>query len=119
MINLSPIASLISALAGVVGAIVPVLVTMGLAVFLWGLVKYMWGKGSGPDIESAKVLMRWGLVILFVMVSVWGIISLMQAALGINANATGKAPQILYPGTGGGSGGSGATACTGGYLDCQ
>ncbi len=117
MLNLSPIQSLISALAGVVGALVPVLVTMGLAVFLWGLVKYMWGSGAGPDIEKAKVLMKWGLVILFVMVSVWGIISLMQAALGINANATGKAPQIIYPGASSGS--SGATACTGGYLDCQ
>lgn len=100
MLNLSPLVSLISALAKVVGMLVPVLVTMGLAVFLWGLVKYMWGSGAGPEIDKAKTLMKWGLVILFVMVSVWGIIALMQAALGINANATGKAPQIIYPGTG-------------------
>lgn len=103
-INLSPIASLIGAIARIIGSLVPILVTAGLAVFLWGLVRYLWGGGSKPDIEGAKQLMKWGLVILFVMVSVWGIIALMQTALGINANATGKAPQIIYPGASGSTG---------------
>ena len=98
-INLSPVASLIGAVAGIIGALVPILVTLALAVFLWGLVKYLWGSGSEPDIKGAKQLMKWGLVTLFVMVSVWGIIELMQGALGINKNAQGKAPQILYQGT--------------------
>lgn len=99
-INLSPIQSLIGAVASVLRAVVPVLVTLGLAVFLWGLVRYLWGSGAEPDLKNAKQLMMWGLVILFVMVSVWGIIDLMQLALGINKNATGRAPQILYQGSG-------------------
>ncbi len=97
-LNLSPLQSLISALAKVVGSLVPVLVTLGIAVFLWGLVRYLWGGGAKPDIKNAKLLMKWGLLILFVMVSVWGIIGLMQEALNINRNATGKAPQIQYTG---------------------
>jgi hypothetical protein len=111
MLNLSPIASLIGAIGRIVGAVVPVLVTAALAVFLWGLVRYLWGGGSKPDIEGAKDLMKWGLVVLFVMVSVWGIVDLMQSALNINKNATGKAPQILYTG---GSGGTTGGSTTGG-----
>ena len=97
-LNLSPIASLIGAIAAVIGTLVPILVTLGLAVFLWGLVKYLWGKGGKADIDGAKKLMKWGLLTLFVMVSVWGIIDLMQRAFNIDKNAQGKAPQIQYNG---------------------
>ena len=103
-LNLSPIASLLGAIASIIGALVPILVSLGLAVFLWGLVRYLWGAGGKAKIDDAKKLMKWGLITLFIMVSVWGIIDLMQSALGINKNATGKAPQILY--TGGSSGGT-------------
>lgn len=98
-LNLSPLESIIGAVAAVIGTLIPILVTLGLAVFLWGLVRYLWGGGSEPEINNAKVLMKWGLVILFVMVSVWGIIDFMQRALNLDKNATGKAPQIQYSGS--------------------
>src|SRR3989344_8486587 len=100
-LNLSPIASIIGAVAAVVGTLVPILVTLGLAVFLWGLVRYLWGSGGKVDIQGAKKLMGWGLLTLFVMVSVWGIIELMQTAFNIDKNAQGKAPQIQYSGSSG------------------
>jgi hypothetical protein len=97
-LNLSPLQTLISSIASLIGMIVPVLLTLALVVFFWGLVRYLWGHGGKADIDGAKRIMKWGLITLFVMVSVWGIIELMQTALGINKNATGKAPQILYSG---------------------
>jgi hypothetical protein len=48
-------------------------------------------------LAGAKNLMIWGLVSLFVMVSVWGIVRLAQDALGVNPNAGATAPQVLYP----------------------
>jgi len=98
-LNFSPIATLINAVAKIIGALVPVLVTLALVVFLWGLVRYLWGGAAKADLQSAKRLMGWGLIILFVMVSVWGIVALMQEALSINKNASGKAPQIQYSGS--------------------
>lgn len=97
-LNLSPIESLLGAVASLVGALVPILITLALVVFFWGLVKYLWGAAGKGNHQKGKDLMKWGLVTLFVMVSVWGIIDLMQSALDINKNATGKAPQILYTG---------------------
>ncbi len=99
--QMQPLAKLIGAIAVLVGTLVPILVTLGLAVFLWGLVRYLWGSGGKADIEGAKKLIKWGLLILFVMVSVWGIINLMQAALNVNKNAEARGPGILYPGVGG------------------
>ena len=99
--QMQPLATLIGAVASLVGALVPILVTLAFVVFLFGLVKYLWGKGGKADIDGAKKLMMWGLITLFVMVSVWGIIRLMQSALGVNSNAEARAPGILYPGVGG------------------
>jgi hypothetical protein len=118
-LNLSPVQKIISAIATLVGTLVPVLVTLGLVVFLWGLVRYLWGGGSKPDIANAKKLMMWGLVTLFVMISVWGIIDLMQRSLDIDKNATGRAPQIQYTGSSNASASGANVPCTGGYLDCK
>lgn len=96
--SLQPLANLIGAVARLVGALIPILITVALAVFFWGLVMYLWkGKGESKHLEDNKRLMIWGLVTLFVMVSVWGIVRLAQDALGINPNAGAVSPQVLYP----------------------
>lgn len=96
--TLQPLANLIGAIARLVGALVPILITLALVAFFWGLVKYLFGsKGGKDDVSAAKSLMIWGLVSLFVMVSVWGIVRLAQDALGINPNAGATSPQVLYP----------------------
>mgnify|MGYP001557951931 CR=1 FL=1 len=121
-INLSPLERLLGAVAAIIGALVPILVTLALVVFFWGLVKYLWGASGKAGHQKGKDLMNWGLVTLFVMVSVWGIIDLMQRALNIDENAKGKSPQILYPGAGGyrsvnsSSGGSGPLFGNDGYT---
>ena len=95
--SLQPLANLIGAIGRLVGALVPILITMALVVFFFGLVRYLMGKGGKSDIAGAKSLMIWGLVSLFVMVSVWGIVRLAQDALGINPNQGATSPQILLP----------------------
>lgn len=95
-LNLSPIESLLGAFGSLIGALIPILITLALVVFFWGLVRYLWGASSKSGHEKGKDLMKWGLITLFVMVSVWGIVALMQEALGIDENARGKAPQIQY-----------------------
>ena len=98
MLNLSPLTDIIGAFGQLVGTLVPILITLALVVFFWGLVRYLWWGTSEPRIDEAKTLMKWGLITLFLMVSIWGIIALMQKALDIDKNATGKAPQIQYSG---------------------
>lgn len=58
-------------------------VALSLLVFLWGLAKYMF-KGQGSDtarVEGRK-LMLWGIIGLFVMTSVWGLVSILSSILG-------------------------------------
>jgi hypothetical protein len=95
--TLQPLANLIGAIARLVGALVPILITLALVAFFWGLIRYLWKGGDKASVANSKQLMIWGLVSLFVMVSVWGIVRLAQDALGVNPNAGATSPQVLYP----------------------
>jgi hypothetical protein len=96
--SLQPLANLISSIAVLVGALVPILITAALVVFFWGLIRYLWPSGGKSNVAGAKQLMIWGLVTLFVMVSVWGIVRLAQSALGVDPNAAPTSPKVLLPG---------------------
>lgn len=70
---------LLDSIADVVQRLIPIVIGLGVLVFLWGIVKYI----SSPDPKSKKesiTFMTWGIISLFVMVSVWGIVFLLQDA---------------------------------------
>ena len=68
---------------------IPLLVGIALLIFFWGLVKFIFAQGSETAKADGKKVMLWGLIALFVMVSVWGIVRFMQDALlnGVNFDA--------------------------------
>lgn len=85
---LSPIIQIINAVAYVVGLIIPILIGVALIVFFVGLIQYI----HKPDKKGGgKKIMQAGLISLFIMVSVWGIIAFAQSAFGIRGNSS--APQ--------------------------
>ena len=66
-------------------ALVGILITLAIVVFFWGLVKYMMNAGT-DEAHKAIHLMIWGVVAIFVMVSIWGIIQLLQRTFGVDSN---------------------------------
>ncbi|MDO8482127.1 MAG: hypothetical protein Q7S75_03535 [bacterium] len=72
-------------------------ITLAIVVFFWGLIKYIFNRNGGEK-EGAEgaTLMIWGIIALFVMLSIWGIIGLLRTTFGVTAN-TGPIPQP--PGT--------------------
>lgn len=77
------IKELIRAVGSLINPLITILVGVALLVFFWGLVKFIFAQGSETSKLEAKQIMGWGLVALFVMVSVWGIIKFMQNAIGL------------------------------------
>lgn len=75
------IVGLIQSFGDLINPAIGVLVAIGLLVFFWGLVKFIFRIGGDEKaVEDGKRLMGWGLVALFVMVSVWGIIAFLEDA---------------------------------------
>ncbi|KKT14382.1 MAG: hypothetical protein UW83_C0028G0006 [Parcubacteria group bacterium GW2011_GWD1_44_9] len=75
---------LIRAVGGLINPIIAILVGVALLAFFWGLAKFIFRVGGDEKaVEEGKRIMKWGLIALFVMVSVWGIVKFMQRALNL------------------------------------
>jgi hypothetical protein len=81
--------------SGIVSSLVALFATMAMAAFFWGIAQFIWGSREGkPDVmTNGKNFMLWGLIALFVMFSVWGIIIYVQNIFGIQGNTI-KIPRI-------------------------
>jgi hypothetical protein len=90
------IQDLIDMIADVINSLIPIVFTLGLLAFFWGIVKYIYAQGSEKAEADGKKIMLWGLVALFVMSSVWGIVRLAQETLGIDPrdNRTITIPEV-------------------------
>jgi len=55
-----------------------------VVVFFWGMVKYMSSLGDEKKRADGKYMMAWGIVALFVMVSVWGLVAIITNTLGLD-----------------------------------
>jgi hypothetical protein len=75
-------AAFIQILLDIVKILLPVVVLGSLLAFFWGIGRFIGSAGDEKNLASGKQLMIWGIVGLFVMVSVWGIISFLTGSFG-------------------------------------
>ena len=81
--QLGNIETFVSSIGRVVGLALPIVVAIALLAFFWGLVKFIFAQGNEESKADAKKIMLWGLIALFVMVSVWGVVRFIGSAIGI------------------------------------
>lgn len=67
----------------VLNAVIPMLITLALIYFFWGLIQYI-GNGDEKK-DAARDVMIYGILSLFVMVSIWGIIRLLQSTFKVTS----------------------------------
>lgn len=92
--NLSYFGTLFGQFGGVIEIAVPVLVALALALFIWGGVVFVFSAGDDTKRKEGQKRMIWGIVGLFVIVSVWGLVQLFQVFFG----ADGDLGTIVAPG---------------------
>ncbi len=67
--------SLVSIFTGIIlGSIVPLISSLAMIMFLWGIAKFISNSGDAKTHQDGKMMMIWGVVGLFVMVSYIAII---------------------------------------------
>lgn len=80
--NASYIESLFGGARSILGLVVPILVTLATIYFIWAVFQFIKGKDEATR-KEARGKMIAGIIGLFVIVSVWGIIRLLGFTLGI------------------------------------
>ena len=85
---------------GLLVNVLPLLVTLlsafAVVYFVWGVVLFIAQTSNEQAREDGKQRMIWGLVALFVLVSVWGLVVLLQTIIGADGASTPYAPQTSY-----------------------
>lgn len=77
----------------IVSRLIPVIIGIAVLVFIWGILKYVVAKSDEEQSEARKVML-YGIIVLFVMVSVWGLVNLLGDTLGLDSDAVPRAPDL-------------------------
>jgi hypothetical protein len=78
----------------IAGRALPLLILAALVLFLFGIVKrFFWSKDDANKGEAGRYIL-WGVVALFVMVSVWGLVNLLRGSFNLDNSNIPVAPAI-------------------------
>ena len=66
-------------------ALIGLFITLAIVVFFWGLIQYLTSVGSEDSAKKGIKTMLWGVIAIFVMVSIWGIIRLLQSTFRVTS----------------------------------
>ena len=70
------IQQLIGILVALMAKLVPILMGLALLGFFWGIIQFLTNPDNEDKREQGKWFMVWGIIALFVMVSLWGLVRL-------------------------------------------
>jgi hypothetical protein len=92
--GVSNIQRIIEQLGSIVNTLIPIVFAIALLVFFWGLVKFILAAGSEDAKETGRRLMIGGLIALFVMSAVWGIVKLIAQTFDVQTGGSGDVPTV-------------------------
>jgi uncharacterized membrane protein YidH (DUF202 family) len=73
---------------------VPLAIAIAVVIFIYGVLKYV-TAGEDEDKSKARNFMIWGIVAIFVMVSVWGLVNILKNTFGLQNNVS--IPTSVFP----------------------
>lgn len=87
--ELSNLTTLLKSIGTLVNLATPIVIGLALLAFFWGLVKFIFAA-SDDDKKSGKSFMIGGIIALFVMIAIVGIIKFIASAFGVDGDLGGE-----------------------------
>ena len=81
--QIDSLGELLDAFGRVISLLIPIAGAAALLFFIWGMAKFVLHSGDIEGRKEGKQIMLWGIVALFIIFSIWGIIGLLQEDLGV------------------------------------
>lgn len=66
-------AQLVDLIISLINPLVSILLALAILIFFWGIVKYIYAAGGGEGKNDGKKLMIWGIIGIFVFMSVFSL----------------------------------------------
>lgn len=75
--------NLLGTITAIMNVVIPILITLAVLYTIWGVIKYATAKESDDQAEGRRVIIS-GIIGLFVIVSIWGLVAVINSTFGIN-----------------------------------
>jgi len=79
---------------GLVQQVVALLVGVAVLLILWGILKYISKGGDAEQVKEARRFITFGIVGLFVMVSIWALVYVIVLTVGFGPEDLNRVPSI-------------------------
>ena len=86
--QLSTLQNIINAIGTAVNNLIPIAAGLALLGFFFGLAKYIFQAGNDEAQDEAKQVMLWGVIALFLIAAIGGIIAVLESTLGVDNNSS-------------------------------
>lgn len=96
--DFKPVNKLTNGFADIIATLIPLVLALALLFFFWGLIQFIRNLNQGDTaLAAGRQKLVWGTIVLFVMVSIWGIISFIQKRLEIEGGGSMDVPSVNIP----------------------
>ncbi|MBI2617937.1 hypothetical protein HYW58_00570 [Candidatus Kaiserbacteria bacterium] len=75
--------SVLDTFSTLINAAIPVVIALAVLYFFWGLAQYILNSADEEKKQEGRTIMIYGVIALFVMVSVFGLIRLLQETFNV------------------------------------
>lgn len=76
----------------IIAKIIPIIMAVATIVFLWGIVMYITASGDEKKTTTAKTYISSGLIGLFFMVAIWGVVKALVTTFGVGGEGIPTGP---------------------------
>ena len=87
----------IATISGIINGIIPIVLAIAVLIFFWGLAMYLVNASDSDKRREGINIMFMGIIAIFVMVSIWGIIRILQTTFKVEQSSP-IVPQVIERG---------------------
>jgi len=91
--------SAITSIANLINRLVPLVIGLAVLFFLWAILRFVGSAGDEEKRKEARGLIIWGIVAIFVMVSVWGLVNILRNTFKLDTTNVPPPPTPVVPGS--------------------
>jgi len=94
-VNTSYLSSLINGAKTLLDQLVVFLIALAVVWFIFNVIRYTMTADDEDKKASARSQMIWGIIAIAVIVSVWGLVAILQNIFGVNTTGAGNVNRLL------------------------
>lgn len=93
--QLNSLGDVLTLATNIINQLMPFIVALAVLYFIWGVFQFVMASGDDEARKVGRQKMMWGIIGIFVMVSVWGLVNLLEGSFRTNKRVITPTPNTI------------------------